>query len=494
MKKLYSYLLKSFIGPFLLTFIIALFVLLMTFLWQYLDDLVGKGLETMIIIELMIYALMSLVPLAIPLSVLLASIMTFGNLGERLELLSIKASGISLFKIMRPLIAFSLILMLFAFYLSDQVIPYTNQKFAALLTSVKRQRPEMIIKEGVFSNDLEGFSIKVGRKDNDTQTLHDIMIYDHRNNNGNTAITVADSGYLNMSDDKQFMILTMFEGERYSEVKEERRKKVKTYPFQREKFGREEMVISVQGFDLKRQNEDQWKKGYKMQTNKELEEVIDSLSDLQNNRVEKISVSIQYNQEINKQIRNLFRPDSQKVEIDLALKDTLNIDTIMTRLSTVDKQRIVDIATKRAQENQKVMLKYDSQFYAHQRWITKHVIEWHRKYTLSLAVIIFFFIGAPLGAIIRKGGFGLPVVVSILLFIAYYLVSMIGEKVAREGVWSAATAMWISTVVFAPISVFLSYEAITDSAVLSSESYSRIIKKLNPFSKFLKKKAEPGKE
>ncbi len=486
--------LKSFAGPFFLTFIVSLFVLLMTFLWQYLDDLVGKGLETLIILELMSYALMSLVPLAFPLSVLLASIMTFGNLGERLELLSIKASGISLFRIMKPLIVLNIFLMLFAFYLSDQVIPITNQKFAALLISVKRQRPEMIIKEGVFSNDLEGFSIKVGTKDNETQTLHDIMIYDHRNRSGNTAVTVADSGYLNMSLDKHFMILTLYNGERYSEVRENRRKRVKTYPFQREKFGREEMVISVDGFDLERQDEDNWKDGYKMQTNHELEGSIDSLATLQQERIERITTSLKYNQEINLQIRNSFRPDSQKLAVNLSLRDTLNIDTLMHRLSGNDRSRVIEIASRKARDNQKVLLKYDSQFYRHQKHLTKHYNEWHKKYTLSLAVLIFFFIGAPLGAIIRKGGFGLPVVVSILLFVAYYLVSMIGEKVAREGVWSVATAMWISSAIFIPLGAFLSYEAITDSVVLSSESYSKFIKKINPFRKLFKKKAESEDE
>lgn len=486
--------LKSFSGPFILTFIIALFVLLMTFLWQYLDDLVGKGLETMIILELMSYALMSLVPLAIPLSALLASIMTFGNLGERLELLSIKASGISLFRIMKPLIILNIFLMVFAFYIADQVIPVTNQKFAALLTSVKRQRPEMIIKEGVFSNDLQGFSIKVGKKDKESQTLHDILIYDHRSGSNNAPTIVADSGYLNMSVDKQYMILTLFEGERYLEVKENRRKRVKTYPFQREKFVRQEMVISVDGFDLERQDENDWKDGYKMQTNRQLERTIDSLDVLQKDRIEKIALAIKFNPEINLQVRNSFQPDSLKLDFDLVLRDTLNIDTLINRLSETNRGRVIDIASRKARENQKVMLKYDAQFYGHQKRLTKHYNEWHKKYTLSLAVLIFFFIGAPLGAIIRKGGFGLPVVVSILFFIAYYLVSMIGEKVAREGVWSVATAMWISTAIFLPLGAFLSYEAITDSAVLSAESYSKFIKKINPFRKFFKKKVESEKK
>ena len=234
----------------------------MQFLWKYLDDLVGKGLENEIIIELMSYAAMSLIPLALPLAVLLASIMTFGNLGERYELLAIKASGVSLLKIMRPLIFFNIIVTLVAFFLADQVIPVTNSKFAALLWSVKEQRPEMIIKEGIFSNEIDNYSIKVSKRDPKTNALLDIMIYDHTERKGNMNVTIADSGYLNISDDKQFMILTLFNGESYTDSKPDNRKQKDKYPFRREKFEHQEVVINVKGFNMKRTDEKYFKSNY----------------------------------------------------------------------------------------------------------------------------------------------------------------------------------------------------------------------------------------
>jgi lipopolysaccharide export system permease protein len=255
MKRLYSYLIERFIGPFLLTFFVCIFVLLMQFLWKYLDDLVGKGLETSIIVELMSYAALSLLPMALPLSVLMASIITFGNLGERFELLAIKASGVSLFKIMKPLMIFNIVVTGFAFFMANEVIPVTNAKFAALLWSVKEQRPEMIIKEGAFSNDIDGYSIKVNKVDQSNGALLDIMIYDHTQGKGNVSVTVADSGFLNISNDKQFMILTLFRGKSYTDEKTGDRDNKKTYPFRRERFDKEEVIINVKKFDLKRTDE-----------------------------------------------------------------------------------------------------------------------------------------------------------------------------------------------------------------------------------------------
>ena len=480
MKKLYSYIIKSFIGPFVLTFLISIFILLMQFLWRYLDDLVGKGLENKIIIELMSYAAMSLVPMALPLAVLLASIMTFGNFGERFELLAIKASGISLLKVMRPLIAFNLVITLLAFFLADQVIPVTNTKFAALLHSVKKQRPEMIVKEGIFSNEIDGYSIKVSGRNPKTKALYDIMIYDHTENRGNVNVTIADSCYLNMSDDKQYMILNLFHGENYSDEKTDRKSK-DNYPFSREKFEEQEVVISVKNFDLQRTNEKLFKNNYKMLKNDQLNSAIDSLQRKYDEREQLVTTGIKYNKLLDGQVTNNFFPDSINTDMLAAVSPKLPFDSVFGAIDRAHQLTVLNSAQRDAQKNQRVILQYETDIYMRLVWINKHITEWHKKYTLALACLIFFFIGAPLGAIIRKGGFGMPVVVSILMFISYYLMSVIGEKVAREGVWAIDMVLWVPTVFYFAVGILLTHQAVTDSLLLNKETYNRLIKSLNIF-------------
>lgn len=482
MKRLHFYIIKSFIGPFVMTFFIVIFVLIMQFLWRYLDDMVGKGLENSIILELLAYAAINMVPLALPLAMLLASIMTFGTLGERYELLAIKSSGVSLLRFMRPLIVLALLITLLAFYLADQVVTVTNSKFAALLTSVKQQRPEMIIKEGVFSNELDGYSIKVDRRNQQTNTLENIMIYDHTQGRGNVSVTLADSGYLNMSENKQYMILTLFNGESYNDTQPSSdRNAAKTHPFRRDKFKRQEIVIKVDGLELKRAKEEYFKDWYKMLTNKQLDSTIKALSDAYTEREYALVVSTNYNQRLNTLTSNTYRPDTLKAILDTLPQAAFHFDSLFNSLNEIDRKALLSTAQSLAQSNQRMMLQYESELSNKLKWINKHIIEWHRKYSLSVACLIFFFIGAPLGAIIRKGGFGMPVVVSILMFISYYLVSMIGEKVAREGVWDVGAAMWFSTVVYLPLGIFLTYQAVTDSMLMTSESYAKLIQRLNIF-------------
>lgn len=493
MKRLYRYTISSFIGPFIMTFLICIFVFLMQFLWRYLDDLVGKGLETSVMMELMSYAALSMIPTALPLAVLLASIMTFGNLGERFELLAIKASGVSLFKIMRPLMFVSIGLGLFTFYMANDVIPVANAKFMALLYSVKEQRPEMVIKEGVFSQELPGFSIKVSDRDPQTGALRNLMIYDHRENRGNTGVIVADSGYLKMSENKQHVVLTLFDGENYTEGTPQRGAP-KSYPFRREMFSKEEIVVPVRDFSLERVDENFFRDSYKMMKNSQLVVVSDSLQKIYAEREKQATLSITYNSRMNKQLRNHFKPDSIAQDTILSLPDfssAMEFDSIWAKLSSGNKKSVINKALNDIQTSQRSILQYEGDMRARLKLLNRHIIEWHRKYTLALACILFFFIGAPLGAIIRKGGFGMPVVVSIVLFILYYIISLIGEKVAREGLWSVATAMWISSAVFIPIGIFFTYQAVTDSTLLLSDAYKSFFNRINIF-KSKKKKEEVG--
>ena len=492
MKRLYSYVIKSFIGPFILTFFICVFILLMMFLWKYLDDMVGKGLETKIIVELMSYAAMDLILMALPLSILLASIMTFGTLGERFELIAMKASGVSLLKIMKPLILFNIAITIFAFFILNNVVPVTNSKFAALLWSVKEQRPEMIIKEGIFSNEIDGYSIKVNRRDQKTDALLGVMIYDHTAGKGNVNVTLADSGYLNMSDDKKFMILTLFNGTSYSDIKQGEKQSKETYPFQREKFKREELVINVQNFELRRADEKYFQDGYKMLNTKQLDVAVDSLNNLYNDRIKLVSTGISYNQSLNEQVINTFSIDSLKT--NRFNKDSVvncNFDSLFSTLNKDIKSSVLVTAQRNAQANQRNILQFQDDLKNRMIWMNKHALEWHRKFTLSIACLVFFFIGAPLGAIIRKGGFGMPVVISIVMFISYYLVSMIGEKVAREGVLVIGHAMWFSSVIFMTVGVFLTRQAVTDSVLMNSETYGKLFKQLNFLKLFNSEKIEP---
>ena len=245
MKRLHLFVLKTFFGPFLMTFFIVVFVLLMQFLWKYIDDMVGKGLEWNIVAELLLYASFALIPMAFPLAMLLASIMTFGNLGENYELVAIKASGISLFRIMRPLIVVAVALTFFAFYFSNNILPKTNLKFGALLVSVKNQKPEMVISEGVFSNEIDGYSIKVDRKSNKNNMLYGLLIYDHTDNKGNTNVTVADSGFMKISEDKKYMVMTLYNGQSATNMDPNKRGKDRTFPFRRETFGKEFFPIAL---------------------------------------------------------------------------------------------------------------------------------------------------------------------------------------------------------------------------------------------------------
>uniref|UniRef100_UPI00321720AD LptF/LptG family permease n=1 Tax=uncultured Draconibacterium sp. TaxID=1573823 RepID=UPI00321720AD len=492
MKRLHLYVIKSFLGPFFMTFFIVLFILLMQFLWKYVDDLVGKGLDFSVLGEMMFYASFALLPLAFPLAMLLASIMTFGALGENYELVAMKASGISLVRIMRPLIVIALVITVTAFYFANNILPKTNLKFSTLLWSVKQQRPELVIQSGVFTNEMDGYSIKVGHKDTKTNMLYDLLIYDHRGNKGNESVTVADSGFLKITEDKRFMVLDLYNGVNYQEQKSKDRKKKDYHPYQRNKFQEQTMRVRVRDFEFNRRDESIFKNQYRMLNTKELVYMEDTLRGDYYKRLRNYMIQLNVNPTINKKLFNLTAlNDSLKRDIDIPVADsTFNLDQ---NFEGVDKWVKAEIA-QNARENARSIVQninmYEGQLYIKKKMLNKYEMERHRKYTLSFAVLIFFFIGAPLGAIIRKGGLGMPVVVSIFLFILYYIISMSGEKTAREDVWGMLAGMWFSSYIFLPVGVWLTFKAATDSSVMSAETYSKIFKRLGSFRLFGAKKNE----
>lgn len=488
MKRLHLYVIKSFLGPFFMTFFIVVFVLLMQFLWRYVGDLVGKGLSLKILGEMLFYASFGLLPYAFPLAMLLASIMTFGSLGENYELVAMKSAGISLFRIMKPLMVIAVFVSLTAFYFANYILPQTNLKFTTLMVSVKQQRPELVLQEGVFTNEIDGYNIKVGRKDKKTNVLYDLLIYDHTRNKSNESVTVADSGFLKITEDKKYMVLTLYNGINYSEEQGTGGgRQTESRPFRRDKFAEQTIRVKVNNFEFNRREEGIYKNMYRMLNTKQLILMEDTLNGKYYSQLQNYMMQIDINPTITRRTYDLtVKYDSLKQNTVITADSIFNFDNYFNNIDKWVKAEISLVALDRARNNMQNLNLYQGQLSERKRNINKHSMERHRKYTLSIAVLIFFFVGAPLGAIIRKGGLGMPVVVSILLFIAYYIVSMTGEKSAREDVWQMFTGMWFSTLVFLPIGIWLSYKAGTDSAIMSTDTYLKLINKLKPANWFKK--------
>ena len=478
MKKLHLLVIKSFIGPLVLTFFFVIFVLLMQFLWKYIDDLIGKGLEWNVISEFLLYTSASLVPLAMPLAVLLASLMTFGNLAENLELLAFKSSGISLIRIMAPVMVISALISLGAFLFANNVMPVTNLKMRSLLYDIQQQRPELTIKPGVFDNTLEGYSIRIGDRDSKTSLLRDILIFDHTQNQGNTRVTVADSGYMKMSADEKHLLLSLYHGYSYFELQEEKKedRHIKSYPLRRDKFEHQEMIIEMVGFGLNRSDENLFRNSYSMLNLSQLQHFDDSLTE------EITAIHDKFQRTIESSL--IERPKSVLVKRAYLARDTtatwneedriiepLHVDSAYAELNQLERRRAITYAINAARTNKSVITSNVGT--SEWKWarLRRYQIEIHRKFTLSILCLIFFFIGAPLGAIIRKGGLGMPVIVSILLFIIYYIISMTGEKFVRESIIPPFAGMWISTAITVPISIWLTIKAANDSVILNIETY-----------------------
>ena len=484
MKRLHWYVIKSFLGPFFMTFFIVVFVLLMQFLWRYVGDLVGKGLELKVLGEMLFYASFGVLPYAFPLAMLLASIMTFGSLGENYELVAMKSAGISLFRIMKPLIFIAAFVAYVAFYFSNSILPRTNLKFTTLMVSVKQQRPELVLQEGVFTSEIDGYSIKIGSKDKKTNVLYDLLIYDHTQNKPNESVTVADSGYLKITEDKKYMVLNLYNGINYSEEQRDRNE-VEKRPFRRDKFDEQTIRVRVNNFDFNRREEGIYKNMYRMLNIKQLNLMTDTLNQNYYNQLRDYLMQIDINPAITRHMNDYtILVDSLKIKSDIKPDSVFNFDGYFNGIDKWVKAEIAMAALDRARNNMQNVNLHQGQLTDRKRTINKYEMERHRKFTLSIAVFIFFFVGAPLGAIIRKGGLGMPVVVSILLFIAYYIVSMTGEKSAREDVWQMFTGMWFSTLVFFPIGAWLSYKAGTDSSVMSAETYTKLLNKIATFGWF----------
>lgn len=463
MKKLSKLILISFLSPFAATFFVVLFILLMQFLWKYIDDLVGKGLEWYVISELLFYASATLVPLALPLAILVSSIMTLGNLAENYELVAAKSAGISLQRILQPMLITAVLVSLLAFYFSNYILPYTNLKMGSLLYDVRQQKPALYIREGVFYNGIDGYSIKIGHKEADNQTLKNVMIYDHSAQRGNSKVILAKSGKMAMSDDEKYLVVTLFEGNSYEDQQQNKSTAVSSNPFLRSSFASYQIRFDLSTFKLSRTNEDLFKDNYQMLNLNQLSFALDSL---------------------NKQLKQRESEMSQSLKTYYtAYRDSVFVNTqadalLASQFDTISDVSVYDNALGQARNVKSYLLSVADEKEAREKLIARFTIEYHRKFTLSIACFILFLIGAPLGAIIRKGGIGMPVVVSIVFFLIFHVISIMGEKFSREGVINPAYGMWLASVVLLPVGLFLLYKATRDSALFDLEVYDRIMKRI----------------
>jgi lipopolysaccharide export system permease protein len=480
MKKIYLLVLRSYIGPLLMTFFIAVFILLMQFLWKYVDDLVGKGLEWNIIAKLLFYASFTFVPMALPLSILLASLMTFGNLGERYELVAIKAAGISLRWVMMPLVVLSVIISILAFFYSNNVLPVANLKFKSILYDVTQQKLALNLKEGVFYNGISGYVMRIGKKDADNVTIHRVMIYDHSSNQGNTSLTIADSGRMEQSADGSFLLLTLWKGYNYEE-KTDHRNEAKR-PFQRTHFEEQFRKFDLSGFKMARTNEEFFKKNYQMLNLRQLQTAIDSLDK---------DLGLKYTEMGTSMKSNYYCLQQAKlIDSILAKKKVASGYNLLANYDKPMRTRIVESALSSAR-NTKSNIGYNKETLRDKELtISRRAIEWHRKFTLSLACLVLFFIGAPMGVIIRKGGLGLPLVIAVFFFVIYYVISLTGEKAAKGEVLDPFTGMWLSTIILFPIGIFLTYKASTDAPLMDADAYRKTINRITSFIKIRKKTVE----
>ncbi|MDR1848279.1 MAG: LptF/LptG family permease [Bacteroidales bacterium] len=472
MKKLDKLILKSYIGPLVLTFSISMFVLLLQFLWQKMEKIVGKGLEWSVWLKIIAYACATIVPMALPLTVLLASIMTMGNFGERYELVAMKASGVSLWRVLRPLIWLSVLLSLLAFWFSNNIMPSATEKSRVIMYEVGAKKPTLNIREGEFYADIEGYVIRIGKKDKKGENLSNIMIYDHSKELGNYSVTSAKTGQMFSEDNGNTLVFNLQDGFTIQEdVEGENYFK---RPFMRLYFKEQKVRIDVSDFALEETDQDRYKGHYKTMNLLELVNQIGKIRKGNEDFAAYFLKSITKNALIQKQKaktslqKNLYKDYNALSPQDKQFVDNYSSSSIASLQGEIQSKRF-----KNESDQSDIIL---------------HQIEVHRKFTLSAACLILFFIGAPLGALIRKGGLGMPVVVSIISFILYYLVGMFGEKFVKEGTIGAAEGMWASSVVFLALGIFLTIKATRESSMLNAEQWQNKLQNLWDWVLKLKKK------
>ena len=471
-KKLDIFIAKQFGLLFIGTFFICQFVLMMQFLWKYVDELIGKGLSMDVLAEFFWHMGLMLVPQAMPLAILLSSLITFGNLGESSELTAIKAAGISLMQAFRSLIAISLAICVLSIYFQNSIGPEAHRKLAVMLMSMKQKSPELEIPEGVFYDGIPNSNIYVSKKNMDTGKLYGIMIYRMTGSYEDQAIILADSGMLQSTAEKKHLLLTLWSGEWFENMQSQEMAGSASVPYRRESFVQKRIVLDfdtdfnvTDGSSL---SNDARGKSFTQITHDmdSLKQVYDSIGNSYYTADQRLFYTL----------GTVSKADSLRA-LQLAKGASYNVDSVYARLTPQQKRSAVSHALNRVASR-----KYDLEFKSlitddGDRLIRQHKIEWVAKITLALSCIIFFFIGAPLGAIIRKGGLGLPVLISVLVFILYYILDNSGYRMARSGMWTIWFGKSLAPAVLVPMAVFFTYKATNDSVVFNADMYANAFRR-----------------
>jgi len=477
-KKLDKLIVKTFLGPFVATFFVTWFVLLMQFLWKYIDDLVGKGLDLPVILELISYTSASLITLALPLAVLLSSIMTFGNLGESFELVALKSSGISLLRFIRPLLFVCIGIAILAFLFANYVIPVANLRAKSLLYDITNSKPAFNIKAGVFYSDIPGYTIKVARKEKDNRTIHQVMIFDKSSGGSSTGadkLILAEKGTMELSSNKRFLIFVLRDGWRY----EERNLRGSTVPGELIRMGFKEYrkAFDLSSFTFSRLDVGLFASNQQMLNIRQLDKAIDSLK-----KEEKL-----FSRTVNAYITSRYAFFKWKDTGWLAKTPPLAVKDFKDLVPEKNLKYVLERTEQNIREAQSNLDGTAKEFEDKHSVMILHKVEWQRKFTLAFSCIVMFLIGAPLGSIIRKGGLGTPLVFAVIFFVIFNICFMVGEKMARKDVLTTWSGMWLSNIVLMPIAAFLIYKAMNDSQLFNKEFYFRIYQITKKFLKKFKK-------
>lgn len=474
-KRLDTFILSKFLQLFAGAFFVCLFVFMMQFTWRYLDDLIGKGLTLDILGQFFWYMALTLVPQSLPLAFLLASLITFGNMGENLELLSMKAAGISLLRIMRPLVILAVMVSCLSFYFQNATSPQAQRSLRQLILSMRQSQPAVEIPEGIFYNAIPNLNIYVEKKVPKTGMLYQVIIYKTDQGFDKAQIVIADSGRLEMTSDKLHLRLALWSGEQFQSLQTGNVQNLKAdHPFDRETFSRKDLLIDFDSnFNL--MDGDQLANMPSAKNMKEIVHDADSMSAALD------SASLEYVAMFQKRqlARHISLTKADTIRLDKQFKaHPIDIDTVIANA------KLPQLVQAKSTANMKVeQMSYDLTWKTEvkedeEKYIRRHWIEWHQKITLSLACIFFFFIGAPLGAIIRKGGLGTPAVISVGIFIFYYIINTSGMKMAREGSLNMIIGMWTSSAILCPAGIYLTYQSNRDSQVFNIDAYRNFFRKI----------------
>jgi lipopolysaccharide export system permease protein len=462
-KKLDKLIFKSFIGPFVITFFIALFVLIMQSMWKYIDDLVGKGLGFLTIIKFVWYASATLLPLAMPIAILISSIMTFGNLGESFELVAIKSSGISLLRFMRPLMFFTVLLCFITFLFANYVMPYSQLKFVTLYKDILVQKPSLDLKQGSFYTGIDKYAIKVGKKNEDGKQIEKILIYDQSNPLQDNTI-IAKKGKMDVTKDNYYLAFNLQDGSRYQEkglysdsATEYIRLEFKTF----------KKLFDLSAFQQNKGDEDAYKSNFKMLSAKQLSKNMDSIKIVNDSVFKNISKTIKLNL--------TYLNDTAAAWAKISKSDVPKADHIFP---LENDRSLNERALSKANELKNTLTFANNDYKSKVELLKNHKVEWHRKFSFSLACMVLFFIGAPLGSIIRKGGLGMPLVVAIIFFLIFHLLNVFGEKFAHAYTLSPFMGMWMAVFLLTPVGAFLTYKALNDSQIFNKDVYVRAFNKI----------------